>query len=133
MKKLFGMITITLMASACVSHPVQYQSLLVTIKNNEPCFAIPPNSGVEEPITSHSPTIMKRVAVEWQTVSPPSTFSPVVILNTRQCHQWRGIPWQAGEYDVALKVTGKNESIRYAARFVLEKNTSGQFYISQSE
>ncbi len=133
MKNIFCVLAITLMASACVSHPAQYKPLSVTLKNNQPCFAIPANSGLEEPITSHSPTVMKKTGTEWETVSPPSTFSPVVTLNTQQCYQWSGISWQTGEYDVALKVAGKNESVRYAARFVLEKNASGQFTISQSE
>ena len=127
MKQLFGVFAVTLMASACVSHPAQYQSLSVTLKNNEPCFAIPANSGLEAPATSHSPTIMKRAGNEWKTISPPSTYSPVVTLNTQQCNQWRGIVWQTGEYDVALKVSGKNDSIRYAARFILEEGPSGQF------
>lgn len=133
MKKKFGVLTIALIVSACVSHPAQYEPLSVSLKNNEPCFVIPIDSGLEEPITSHSPTIMKRTAGGWETVSPESTFSPVVRLNTQQCHQWSGIPWQPGEYDIALKVTGKNDSIRYAVRFVLEKNASGQFQVLQSE
>lgn len=126
-KKLFGVFAVTLMANACVSHPAQYQSLSVTLKNNEPCFAIPANSGVDAPVTSHSPTIMKRAGNEWKAISPPSTFSPEVTLTTQQFHQWMGITWQAGEYDIALKVSGKNGSIRYAARFILEEGPSGQF------
>lgn len=133
MKKVFGALSVTLMASACVSHPAQYQSLTVTLKNNEPCFAIPANSGLDAPVTSHSPTIMKRAVNEWKTISPPSTYSPVVTLNTQQCRQWSGIAWQTGEYDVALKVSGKNDSVRYAARFTLEENASGQFKITQTE
>lgn len=133
MKKVFGALSVTLMASACVSHPAQYQSLTITLKNNEPCFAIPANSGLDAPVTSHSPTIMKRAGNEWKTISPPSTNSPVVTLNTQQCHQWSGIAWQTGEYDVALKVSGKNDSVRYAARFSLEENASGQFKITQTE
>ncbi|MEH0884848.1 putative T6SS immunity periplasmic lipoprotein [Enterobacter sp. UNJFSC 003] len=133
MKHLFGVLMVTVMASACVSHTAQYQSLSVTLKNNEPCFAIPANSGLEAPITSHSPTIMKRAGNEWKTISPPSTYSPAVTLNAQHCHQWRGIAWQTGEYDVALKVSGKNNSVRYAARFTLEENSSGQFKITQTE
>lgn len=133
MKKVFGALSVTLMASACVSHPAQYQSLTITLKNNEPCFAIPANSGLDAPVTSHSPTIMKRAGNEWKTISPPSTYSPVVTLNTQQCHQWSGIAWQTGEYDVVLKVSGKNDSVRYAARFSLEENASGQFKITQTE
>lgn len=126
-KKLFGVFAVMLMANACVSHPAQYQSLSVTLKHNEPCFAIPANSGLDAPVTSYSPTILKRVGNEWRAISPPSTYSPVVTLNTLQCNQWRGIVWQTGEYDVALKVSGKNDSIRYAARFILEEGSSGQF------
>ncbi|EPO4110362.1 putative T6SS immunity periplasmic lipoprotein [Enterobacter cloacae] len=133
MKKVFGALSVTLMASACVSHPAQYQSLTVTLKNNEPCFVIPANSGLDAPVTSHSPTIMKRAGNEWETIAPPSTYSPVVTLNTQQCRQWSGIAWQTGEYDVALKVSGKNDSVRYAARFTLEENASGQFKITQTE
>ena len=133
MKCLFTLLTITLMANACVSHPAQYQPLSVTLKNNEPCFAIPANPGLEEPLTSHSPTIMKKTESEWNTISPPSTFSPAVTLNTQQCHQWKGIAWQAGEYDIALKVSGKNDSVRYSARFTLEENPSGQFTLTQTE
>ncbi|HBM9901978.1 MULTISPECIES: putative T6SS immunity periplasmic lipoprotein [Enterobacter] len=127
MQKLFVVFGVTLMASGCVSHPAQYQSLLVTLKNNEPCFAIPADSGVDAPVTSHSPTIMRRAGNEWKAISPPSTFSPEVTLTTQQCHQWTGITWQAGEYDVALKVSGKNGFIRYAARFILEEGPSGRF------
>ena len=133
MQKLFGVFAVTLMVSACLSHPEQYQSLSVTLKNNEPCFAIPANSGLEAPVTSHSPTIMKRAGNEWKAISPPSTYSPVVTLNTQQCNQWRGIAWQTGEYDVAQTVSAKNDSVRYAARFTLEENASGQFTISQTE
>lgn len=126
-KKLFGVFAVTLMASACVSHPAQYQSLSVTLKNNEPCFAISAHSGLDAPVTSHSLTIMKRAGNEWKAISPPSMYSPVVTLNTHQCNQWRAIVWQNGEYDVVLKVSGKNDSIRYAARFILEEGPSGQF------
>lgn len=133
MKKLSTVLTITLVASACVSHPVQYQPLAVTLKNNEPCFAIPANSGLEEPITSHSPTIMKRSGHEWKTISPPSTFSPAVTLRIQQCHQWGGIAWQTGEYDITLKVSGKNDSVRYGTRFTLEENPAGQFTLTQTE
>jgi uncharacterized protein with GYD domain len=52
-----------------------------------------------------------------------------VTLNTQQCNQWRGIAWQTGEYDVAQTVSAKNDSVRYAARFTLEENASGQFTI----
>lgn len=133
MKQLFGVFAVTLMASACVSHPAQYQSLSVSLKNNEPCFAIPANSGLEAPVISHSPTIMKRAGNEWKTISPPSTYSPAVTLNIQQCNQWRGITWQTGEYDVTLKVSGKNDSARYAARFTLEENAAGQFKVTQTE
>ena len=133
MKQLLSVVAIALTVSACVSHPAQYQSLSVTLKNNEPCFAIPANSGLDSPVTSHSPTIMKRAGNEWKAVSPPSTFSPAVTLTTQQCHQWKGIAWQAGEYDVALKVSGKNDSIRYAARFTLQEGPSGQFKLTQTE
>ncbi|HDR2622007.1 TPA: hypothetical protein QCI71_002902 [Enterobacter chuandaensis] len=133
MKQLFGVLAVTLMVSACVSHPAQYRSLAVTLKNNEPCFAISANHGLQAPVTSHSPTIMKRVGNEWKTISPPSTFSPEVTLMTQQCHQWKDVAWQAGEYDVALKVSGKNDSIRYAARFTLQEAPSGQFKLMQTE
>ena len=133
MKQLLSVVAIALTVSACVSHPAQYQSLTVTLKNNEPCFAIPANSGLDAPVTSHSPTIMKRAGNEWKAISPPSTFSPEVTLTTQQCHQWTGITWQAGEYDVALKVSGKNDSIRYAARFTLQEGSSGQFKLTQTE
>ncbi|KDF47681.1 hypothetical protein M8B70_09900 [Enterobacter chengduensis] len=133
MKQLLSVVAIALTVSACVSHPAQYQSLSVTLKNNEPCFAIPAISGLDAPVTSHSPTIMKRAGNEWKAISPPSTFSPEVTLTTQQCHQWKGIAWQAGEYDVALKVSGKNDSIRYAARFTLQEDPSGQFKLTQTE
>ena len=133
MKQLLSVVAIALTVSACVSHPAQYQSLTVTLKNNEPCFAIPANTGLDAPVTSHSPTIMKRAGHEWKAISPPSTFSPEVTLTTQQCHQWQGIAWQAGEYDVALKVSGKNDSIRYAARFTLQEGSSGQFKLTQTE
>ena len=133
MKQLLSVVAIALTVSACVSHPAQYQSLTVTLKNNEPCFAIPAKAGLDAPITSHSPTIMKRAGNEWKAISPPSTFSPEVTLTTQQCHQWTGITWQAGEYDVALKVSGKNDSIRYAARFTLQEGPSGQFKLTQTE
>lgn len=133
MKQFLSVVAIAFTVSACVSHPAQYQSLSVTLKNNEPCFAIPVNSGLDAPVTSHSPTIMKREGNEWKAISPPSTFSPEVTLTTQQCHQWKGIAWQAGEYDVALKVSGKNDSIRYAARFTLQEGPSGQFKLTQTE
>lgn len=133
MKQFLSVVAIAFTVSACVSHPAQYQSLSVTLKNNEPCFAIPANSGLDAPVTSHSPTIMKRAGNEWKTISPPSTFSTEVTLTTQQCHQWKGIAWQAGEYDVALKVSGKNDSIRYAARFSLQEGPSGQFKLTQTE
>lgn len=133
MKQLLSVVAIALTVSACVSHPAQYKSLSVTLKDNEPCFAIPANSGLDAPVTSHSPTIMKRAGNEWKAVSPPSKFSPEVTLTTQQCHQWKGIAWQAGEYDVALKVSGKNDSIRYAARFTLQEGPSGQFKLTQTE
>ncbi|MEG5423991.1 hypothetical protein UXP88_11480 [Enterobacter hormaechei] len=133
MKQLLSVVAIALTVSACVSHPAQYQSLSVTLKNNEPCFAIPANSGLDAPVTSHWPTIMKRAGNEWKAISPPSTFSPEVTLTTQQCYQWKGIAWQAGEYDVALKVSGKNDSIRYAARFTLQEGPSGQFKLTQTE
>lgn len=133
MKELLSVVAIALTVSACVSHPAQYQPLSVTLKNNEPCFAIPADSGLDAPVTSHSPTIMKRAGNEWKAISPPSTFSPEVTLTTQQCHQWTGITWQAGEYDLALKVSGKNDSIRYAARFTLQEGTSGQFKLTQTE
>ena len=133
MKQLLSVVAIALTVSACVSHPAQYKSLSVTLKDNEPCFAIPANSGLDAPVTSHSPTIMKRAGNEWKAVSPPSTFSPEVTLTTQHCHQWQGIAWQAGEYDVALKVSGKNDSIRYAARFTLQECPSGQFKLTQTE
>ena len=133
MKQLLSVVAIALTVSACVSHLAQYQSLSVTLKNNEPCFAIPASSGLDAPVTSHSPTIMKRAGNDWKAVSPPSTFSPEVTLTTQQCHQWKGIAWQAGEYDVALKVSGKNDSIRYAARFTLQEGPSGQFKLTQTE
>ncbi len=133
MKQLLSVVAIALTVSACVSHPAQYQSLSVTLKNNEPCFAIPANSGLDAPVTSHSPTIMKRAGNEWKAISLPSTFSPEVTLTIQQCHQWKGIAWQAGEYDVALKVSGKNDSIRYAARFTLQEGPSGQFKLMQTE
>ena len=56
MQKLFGVFAVTLMVSACLSHPGQYQSLSVTLKNNKPCFAIPANSGLDAPVASHSPS-----------------------------------------------------------------------------
>ena len=133
MKQLLSVVAIALTVSACVSHPAQYQSLSVTLKDNEPCFAIPANSGLDAPVTSHSPTIMIRAGNEWKAISPPSTFSPEVTLTTQQCHQWKGIAWQAGEYDVALKVSEKNDSIRYAARFTLQEGPSGQFKLTQTE
>lgn len=133
MKQLYGVLAVTLMASACVSHPAQYRSLEVTLKNNEPCFAIPANPGLEMPVTSHSPTVMKRAGNEWKTISPPSTFSPEVTLTTQQCHQWKGVAWQAGEYDVALRVSGKSDSVRYAARFILIEDSAGQFRLTQTE
>ena len=133
MQKLFGVFAVTLMVSACVSHPAQYQSLSVTLKNNEPCFAIPANSGLEAPVISHTPTIMKKAGKEWKTISPPSTYIPVVTLNSQQCNQWRGIAWQTGEYDVAQTVSAKNDSIRNAARFTLQEGPSGQFKLTQTE
>ncbi|HEP0313734.1 TPA: hypothetical protein QIS87_000393 [Enterobacter bugandensis] len=133
MKQLLSVVAIAFTVTACVSHPAQYQSLSVMLKNNEPCFAIPANSGLDAPVTSHSPTIMKRAGNEWKAISPPATFSPEVTLTTQQCHQWKGIAWQAGEYDVALKVSGKNDSIRYAARFTLQEGPSGQFKLTQTE
>ncbi|ELY3083991.1 putative T6SS immunity periplasmic lipoprotein [Klebsiella aerogenes] len=133
MSKFFIILAFTIMINACVPHPAQYQTFSVTLKNNEPCFALPVNSGLDAPITSSSPTIMKKTANEWKPISPPATFSPTAMLNSQQCHQWSGITWQAGEYDVALKVSGKNDSVRYGARFSLVESASGQFKLTQTE
>lgn len=112
--------------SGCIPHPAQYQPLLVTLKDNEPCFSIIPGLVFDKSLSSHTPTVMKREGAEWKTISEPATYSPVVRLDAHDCHQWNGINWGAGEYDVALKVTDGNEAVRYAAHFNLRKNARGE-------
>lgn len=41
MKQLLSVVAIALTMSACVSHPAQYQSLSVTLKNNDPALLFP--------------------------------------------------------------------------------------------
>jgi len=119
--------------SGCISHPAQYEPLLVRLKNNEPCFSISSGSSLDNSLSSHAPTVMKREGGEWRTISEPATYSPVVRLDAHDCHQWNGIDWEAGEYDVALKVTDGNEAIRYAAHFNLRKSAKGELSIFRIE
>ncbi|WP_312457732.1 putative T6SS immunity periplasmic lipoprotein [Pseudescherichia sp.] len=132
MNRLFLIILLSLISSGCVSHPAQYQRMEVSLKNNEPCFSINP-SGLDKPLSSHAPTIMKREDSEWKTISKPATYTPVTILETNQCSQWGGINWEEGEYDVALKVMGGDDAIRYAARFKLQKNATNKLSIINIE
>lgn len=133
MRKYLLSISVTLISSGCISHPAQYQPLLVTLKNNEPCFSISSSSGFGNSLSSYAPTVMKREGAEWRAISEPATYSPVVRLDVHDCHQWNGIDWEAGEYDVALKVTDGNEAVRYAAHFNLRKNAKGELKIFKIE
>ncbi len=126
-------LVVTFISSGCISHSAQYEPLLVRLKNNEPCFSISSGSSLDNSLSSHAPTVMKREGGEWRTISEPATYSPVVRLDAHDCHQWNGIDWEAGEYDVALKVTDGNEAIRYAAQFNLRKNAKGELSIFKIE
>ncbi|GAL56525.1 hypothetical protein EV102420_02_01290 [Pseudescherichia vulneris NBRC 102420] len=119
--------------SGCISHPAQYEPLLVTLKENEPCFSIIRGSGPDNSLSSHAPTVMKREGADWRTISEPATYSPVVRLDVHDCHQWNGINWQAGEYDVTLRVTDGNDAVRYAARFELQEYVLGQYRIVKND
>ncbi|WP_312467997.1 hypothetical protein [Pseudescherichia sp.] len=133
MRKCLLSIAVAFISSSCISHPAQYQPLLVTLKDNEPCFSITPGLVFDTSLSSHAPTVMKREGGEWRTISEPATYSPVVRLDAHDCHQWNGIDWEAGEYDVALKVTDGNEAVRYAAHFNLRKNAKGELSIFRIE
>lgn len=133
MRKCLLAITGAFISSGCISHPAQYEPLLVTLKNNEPCFSISSGSGLDNTLSSHTPTVMKREGAEWKTISEPATYSPVVRLDAHDCHQWSGINWEAGEYDVALRVTDGTDAVRYAAHFNLRKNAKGELKIFKIE
>ena len=133
MRKCLLSIAVAFISSGCISHPAQYQPLLVTLKDNEPCFSIIPGLVFDTSLSSHTPTVMKREGAKWKTISEPATYSPVVRLDAHDCHQWNGINWEAGEYDVALKVTDGNEAVRYAAHFNLRKNAKGELSIFRIE
>lgn len=132
MNRLLLIISISFISSSCVSHSAQYQPLMVSLKNNEPCFSIT-TPDLDKPLSSHAPTIMKREGTEWKNVSKPATYTPVTILEPNQCRQWGGVNWQSGEYDVALKVTGGEDAIRYAARFIVQKDAMGKLTIINIE
>ncbi len=72
-KKLFGVFAVTLMASACVSHPAQYQSLSVTLKNNEPCFAIPAKEGANKQVISSQADSLIKISRIWADFFPANT------------------------------------------------------------
>lgn len=133
MRKYLLIIAVSFISSGCISHPAQYQPLLVTLKNNEPCFSISSGSGLDKSLSSHAPTVMKREGAEWRTISEPATYSPAVRLDAHDCHQWNGIDWQAGEYDVTLRVTDGNDAVRYATRFKLQKNAKDELHIFKVE
>lgn len=133
MKRALSTIAITCLCSACISHPAQYQRLTVSLENNAPCFRFPQDSGLTYPITAYTPTVMKQEGEQWKRISLSGFNTTIVLLKPGVCHQWSGITWQAGEFDVALRAADKNGAFRYAARFELYKDTGGQLRIRQNE
>lgn len=117
----------TLLLSGCFFHPAEYETLSVRLKNNTPCFSLPSDQNLIQPITSGGPTVLLKKDAEWQTISPPSIDTPMEIIMTEDCQLWPGIDWVAGEYNVVVKITSEQTSARYMAKFQLQNNGNGRF------
>lgn len=125
MLRVISVVSIALLCSACISHPAQYENLTVTLVNDVPCFGIPGDLKFREALFIYEPSVMKRVDEQWETVFSPHTSSPLESLTSGECISWKKVDWQTGEYDVVVKVIRDNNSKRYAARFIFNKDKNG--------
>ena len=132
-KKILPFTLSALLINGCVSHPAQYKSLDVGIRDNAPCFIFPTNTSLTAPVKIYTPTVMHNRAGKWETISSPGVSGKMQTLQAGECYAWSGIVWQEGEYDVSLKAVGANKSQRYATRFIITKNKNKQLVINKAE
>lgn len=120
-----------IMLAGCQSHPPQYTSAGVVIKDNQPCFSITPSSSTT--LVTTAPTINTLNGSEWRTITPPASWQPTRKISASHCTVWPDINWQAGVYDVVFKVSDGNNATRYATRFTLSRSARGEFTVHQQE
>ncbi|NCF07805.1 MULTISPECIES: putative T6SS immunity periplasmic lipoprotein [Kosakonia] len=126
---LTSLVLITL--SGCQSHPPQYASAGVEIKDNQPCFSMTPLSSTA--LVATAPTINKLNGSEWQTMTSPANWQPTRVISASHCTVWPDINWQAGIYDVVFKVSDGNNATRYATRFMLTRSAQGELTVQKQE
>ncbi|GJK51469.1 TPA: putative T6SS immunity periplasmic lipoprotein [Serratia marcescens] len=121
-----------LLLNGCQSTPPWYRPLDVSLKDNQPCFAVPINSVRSgDSLQNRGVIVSRQEQQQWHIVWTSPEVTPLPDLKPGQCVTYPQANWAAGEYSVLLGVSMNNDTSRrnYMKKINLITNTKGEIQL----
>jgi len=104
----------------------------VSLKDNQPCFAVPINSVRSgDSLQNRGVIVSRQEQQQWHIVWASPEVTPLPDLKPGQCATYPQVNWAAGEYSVLLGVSMNNDTKRrkYMKEFNLIINPKGEIQL----
>ncbi|HGM5454741.1 putative T6SS immunity periplasmic lipoprotein [Serratia marcescens] len=118
-----------LLLNGCQSTPPWYHPLDVSLKDNQPCFAVPINSVRSgDSLQNRGMIVSRQEQQQWHIVWTSPEVTPLPDLKPGQCVTYSQVNWAEGEYSVLLGVSMNNDTERrkYMRTFTLSIEHNGK-------
>jgi len=104
----------------------------VSLKDNQPCFAVPINSVRSgDKLQNRGVIVSRQEQQQWHIVWTSPEITPLPDLKPGQCVTYPQVNWAAGEYSVLLGISMNNDTERrkYMKEFNLRINPKGEIQL----
>jgi hypothetical protein len=104
----------------------------VSLKDNQPCFAVPINSVRSgDSLQNRGVIVSRQEQQQWHIVWTSPEVTPLPDLKPGQCVTYPQVNWAEGEYSVLLGVSMNNDTSRrnYMKKINLITNTKGEIQL----
>lgn len=132
MIRLYLSLLCALLLNGCQSTQPWYHPLDVSLKDNQPCFAVPINSVRSgDSLQNRGVIVSRQEQRQWHIVWTSPAVTPLPDLKPGQCVTYPQVNWAAGEYSVLLGVSMNNDTERrkYMKEFNLIINPKGEIQL----
>ncbi|CAI2447435.1 putative T6SS immunity periplasmic lipoprotein [Serratia marcescens] len=121
-----------LLLNGCQSTQPWYHPLDVSLKDNQPCFAVPINSVRSgDKLQNRGVIVSRQEQQQWHIVWTSPEITPLPDLKPGQCVTYPQVNWATGEYSVLLGISMNNDTERrkYMKEFNLRINPKGEIQL----
>lgn len=121
-----------LLLNGCQSTQPWYHPLDVSLKDNQPCFAVPINSVRSgDSLQNRGVIVSRQEQQQWHIVWTSPEITPLPDLKPGQCVTYPQVNWATGEYSVLLGISMNNDTERrkYMKEFNLRINPKGEIQL----